>query len=146
MTSTWQTVRQKMGDEWAKLGRFLLIGGTSFAINAVTYAGITRLLWKGGNHTLANAISVTIASIFNFFAHRSYTFRSNGRKRDQLPRYLFVMVTAMGLQTFLFWLGHAIFKVHDFLVIFVVGACIPLYTYGLHRWFTFRSSPEVVVS
>lgn len=125
-------------EEWRKLVKFLIIGGLSFLLYAGIYAAISRWLWPAGNRTVENFLSICLASVFNFVAHRSWTFRSKGSHGKQIPRYLIVMATAMGLQTFLFWVGHAVLHYYDFIVIVVVGGLVPLYTYGMHRWFVFR--------
>ena len=130
--------------EWRKLVKFVIIGGLSFLLYAGIYAAISRWVWPTGNRSVENFLAICLASVFNFTAHRGWTFRSNGSRGKQIPRYLVVMFTAMGLQTFLFWFGHEVLHYYDFLVVFVVGAMVPLYTYGMHRWFVFRHETAAV--
>ena len=125
-------------EEWRKLVRFGLIGGLSFLLNAALYGFFSRFLWPSGSRQWENFLAGLLAAIFNFFAHRGYTFRSTGRMREEGVRYLVVMVSAMSLQNALFWFGHGVLKWYDAYVFVGVGAFIPLFTYALHRVYTFR--------
>ncbi len=125
-------------DEIERLARFVIIGGLSFLMSAGLYALFSRWLWVQGNRTAENFLSVSITAIFNYLAHRSWTFRSQGQHRDQMWRYIIVTVSATLLQSGLFWLGHVYFGWYDFIVILLVAAVIPLFTYAMHRVFTFR--------
>jgi putative flippase GtrA len=138
-----ERLRSLMSSEAGKLVRFVLIGGLSAFIYFLAYAFFSRFVWPEWNKTLLNFFAIALSAVFNFFAHRWYTFRSQGRKRKEIPRYLFVLVTSAIIQSLLFWLGHEFLHLHDLLVAFLVPAIIPLYTYAMHRLFTFRH-PTVV--
>ena len=127
-------------NEWKRMLLFVLIGGISFGIWTVVYYLLSRHLWVNGNHTLENFIGVCASAVFNFFAHQHWTFQVKNKHIHQLSRYLAVLVTSMILQSFLFWLGHEFFHFYDFAVVIVVTGLIALYTYTLHRGFTFRDA------
>lgn len=129
---------QRMQDEIERLIRFIIIGGLSFLMYFGLYALISRWLWITGNRSLQNFLAVCITSIFNYLAHRAWTFRSQGNHLDQMWRYLMVAVSATLLQSGLFWLGHVYLGWYDFIVVVVVAVLVPFYTYLLHRVFTFR--------
>ena len=126
--------------EWRRVLMFVLIGGISFGIWTCVYYLLSRHLWITGNHTFENFISVCISAVFNFFAHRHWTFQARNKHIGQLSRYLLVLITATALQSFLFWLGHEFFHWYDFAVVIVVTGLIALYTYTLHRFFTFHDA------
>lgn len=125
--------------EIKRLFRFGVVGALSFALFAGLYALLSRVLWTSGNRTLENFLATLVTAVFNFWAHRRITFEAHAHSSHrQLVRYLIVMFSAMALQSGLFWLGHAVFGLYDFLVIVAVAVLIPLYTYLLHKFFTFR--------
>ncbi len=133
--------------EASRLIRFGVIGGVSFALFALLYAALSRWLWTSGNRTLENFLATIIASTFNYLAHRTWTFKvgGEGRHLKHIGRYLFVVGTAMGIQLFFFWLGHEVFHFFDFAVAIALQGFIPIYTYLMHRFFTFRETRLAVL-
>jgi putative flippase GtrA len=127
-------------EEGERIARFVLIGGLSFAFNYIVYILLSRVLWPNGDRTLENFLAVVITSVLNYLAHRRWTFRSKGAHTTQITRYIFVAVSAILLQSCLFWIGYHLFHAPDLLVIFVVGIMIPFYTYLAHKLFTFRET------
>lgn len=125
-------------EEVERIFRFVFIGGLSFVFNAGLYALISRVLWPAGNRTLENFLATALTSILNYLAHRAWTFRSQGAHSKQVVRYTVVAISAIILQSFLFWVGYRLLHLHDFVVIFVVAMLIPFYTYLAHKLFTFR--------
>ncbi len=134
--------RAQIWSEFWRLVRFGIIGFSAFLINTGLYAFLSRFLWTSGNRTLENFIATVFASIFGFLAHRAWTFRAKGNHIQHAMRFLFVAVTAVLLQNFLFWFGLTVLHIYDFLVIFCVSALNPFYTYFMHRFFTFRESKK----
>lgn len=130
-------------DELERIFRFILIGGVSFLFNAGLYALISRVLWSAGNRTLQNFLATVLTCVLNYLAHRAWTFRSQGAHTTEAVRYTMVAVSAILLQSFLFWIGYRLLGLHDFIVIFVVAILIPFYTYLAHKLFTFRA-PRVL--
>lgn len=129
--------------EILRIVRFIFVGGASFLLSTGIYASLSRWLWVGGNHSVENVIAITITALFNYSAHRTWTFRSSGKHRDHLWRYLFVMISAMAIQAGLFWLGHDVLGVYDFALIIILAGVVPIYTYVMHRWFTFPTLTDV---
>ncbi len=129
--------------ELERIVRFIIIGGVSFLINYGLYVLISRIIWPAGNRTLENFIATCLTCILNYLAHRSWTFRSQGAHRAQATRYILVAVSAVLLQSLLFWIGYRLLSAPDLLVIFLVALIIPFYTYVAHKLFTFRSANVV---
>lgn len=126
---------------------FLLIGGLSFLLSTGLYLLFSRFLWPTSNgtlRTLENFFAIILASIFNFLAHRLWTFAAHQQTVKQLGRYTLVGSSAIALQTFLFWFGHQVLGMYDLFVIVVVTGMIAFYTFCLHRWFTFRKPKDVL--
>ncbi len=127
-------------EEYERIARFIIIGGLSFMFNYILYVAISRWLWKQGDRTLENFIATSFTCIVNYLAHRAWTFRSQGSHGTQAVRYVMVAVSAIALQSFLFWIGYHVLGGHDLVVIFVVAILIPFYTYLAHKLFTFRAA------
>lgn len=127
-------------EEFERIARFIIIGGLSFIFNYVLYIAISRWIWTKGDRTLENFITTSITCIANYLAHRAWTFRSEGSHGTQAVRYVIVAVSAIALQSFLFWIGYHVLGGHDLVVIFVVAILIPFYTYLAHKLFTFRAT------
>lgn len=127
-------------DEGERIVRFLFIGGVSFLFNYGVYYLISRIIWPTGDRTLENFLAVAITSVLNYLAHRQWTFRSQGRHRRQIVRYIAVALSAILVQSALFWVGYYLLQANDLVVIFVVAVIIPFYTYLAHKFFTFHES------
>ncbi|HEU0050821.1 MAG TPA: GtrA family protein [Patescibacteria group bacterium] len=132
--------KAKLLSEFWRLVRFGIIGFTAFLINTGLYALFSRVIWPAGNRTFENFAATVLASAFGFLAHRTWTFRAKGHHIQHAMRFVVVAVTAVLLQNILFWIGHAVLHVYDFLVIFLVSVLNPFYTYFMHRFYTFRST------
>jgi putative flippase GtrA len=127
-----------MRTEAGQIFRFIIIGGLSFLIYAAMYALLSRVVWTAGNRTVESFISTVVSALFNYVTHRSWTFRSRGSHGRQVWRYVLTVGSASLIQTGLFWLGHEIFHIYDFILIFTISALMPCYTYVMHKLFTFR--------
>ncbi len=131
-------VPQRFQAEAWRVIRFLVIGGSSVLLAAFLYYLLSRWIWVSGNRTFENFVSIVIASIFNFLAHRRWTFGVQERHIGQWTRYILVAVSALLIQSFLFWVGERLLHIYDFIVFFAVTALISCYTYFMHKVFTFR--------
>ncbi|BDU11169.1 sugar translocase [Aurantimicrobium sp. INA4] len=72
--------------------RFILVGIANTAIDFIVLLSLTAV---GLPLVVANFISTSVALTFSFFANRSFTFGSTGKKRSQAVRFL--LVTLVGL-------------------------------------------------
>lgn len=125
-------------DECLRIARFLLVGGSSFAVNALLYIFFSRLVFASAPAELSNVVSVVLSSLYNYTMHRAWTFQSRGSHRKQGFTYLLVALSAMAVQATLFWIGYRVLHVYDIITVVVVNLLIPLYTYPLHKHLTFR--------
>lgn len=129
--------------ELERITRFIIIGGVSFLVNYILYVLISRVMWPAGNRTFENFIATSLTCVLNYLAHRSWTFRSQGSHSAQAVRYVLVAISAIFLQSFLFWVGYQIVRANDLIVIFCVALIIPFYTYLAHKLFTFHGANVV---
>ncbi len=72
--------------------RFILVGIANTAIDFIVLLSLTA---GGLPLVLSNILSTSVALTFSFFANRTFTFGSTGKKRSQAVR--FILVTLVGL-------------------------------------------------
>lgn len=123
--------------------KFLIVGGISFLIYFFGYAILTRFVFPDAPLVLMSVVAVTISALFNFFAHRDWTYRAQEKRLSQPVKYVFVVLTNTALNTFLFWFGVSVLKWFDlYVAVFAAGLCA-IYTFFAHRFFTFRTKNVV---
>ena len=118
--------------------RFLIVGGLSTLINLGLYALFSRVIFPEGNKVLESTTAFLLSVLFNFAAHRAWTYRSRHIDVVQLIRYALVVGAASLLQTALFWLGHERLGLYDFAVIVVATGFTAVFTFFAHKFYTFR--------
>ena len=125
--------------------KFLIVGGVSFLIYSGAYLLFTRWLLPQANLTLMSVLSICISGLFNFAAHRGWTYRAtHASSRTQIGRYLVVVISSALLQTFLFWLSVERVGIPDVYVLVPIAGICAIFTYFTHRLFTFRKGRNPV--
>lgn len=127
--------------EGKMLLKFLIVGGTSFLVYLGAYTFQSRVMFPGASddaRVYMNMAATAFSVLFNYTAHRFWTYQAKHTNARQIAWYLFVAVSVTFLQSFLFWLGHVVLGIYDYLVILMVGVICALYTFLMHRYFTFR--------
>lgn len=125
--------------QWWQMIKFVVVGGLSFLISIGTYTLLTRVIAPGANLVLMNLMANIAAIIFNFFAHREWTYavRIQHRSHRQLVRYLIVVASATAAQSLLFWFGTHVIGIHDVISAVFAALICACYTFIVHRIFTF---------
>ncbi|MEL6567591.1 MAG: GtrA family protein [Pseudomonadota bacterium] len=84
--------RETLIDQFAKLGRFLMVG---LLAAIVDIGGMVVLIKLGLDPLLARAISLPAAMLAAYQMNRAYTFGASGRSRtEELLRYMSVTAVA----------------------------------------------------
>lgn len=123
------------------LVKFIIVGGVSFLIYSGAYLILTRWVFPSASQTLMNVLSLCVSGLFNFAAHRGWTYRAtHASSRTQIGRYLFVVISSAVLQAFLFWLSVERIGILDIYVLVPIAGICAFYTYFAHRLFTFRKA------
>jgi len=134
--------------EKTQIAMFLFVGGASFLMYIGTYALFSRILFPSVSLNVLNVAAVLVSVLFNFVAHRSWTYRAAGQGNDmkgQMVRYALVVGSSTLLNSFLFWLAHNTLGVYDLIAaVFAAGVCA-VYTYVAHRLFTFKKPGTPIV-
>lgn len=130
--------------EWKTVVKFVLVGGSSFLVYLGAYTLLSRGLFPQADEerrVLMNLAASGVSILYNYLAHRFWTYQAKEASIRQLAWYVFVAVSVTGLQTALFWFGHVFLGLFDYLVIVLVGIICACYTFLMHRFFTFRITP-----
>lgn len=140
LCKTFRTDRAGLLREFLQLIRFVVVGGLSFALYAGGYGLFTRILWPDVDRNWMNLFATSIAAVFNFFAHQRFTYQAGKTHRGHIGKYLFVLGTGTGLNALGFWMGHTRLGIDDRIVIVCMAMTVPIYTYIMHRQFTFKKT------
>lgn len=127
--------------EGKTLLKFVVVGGASFLVYIGAYTFQSRTLFPGASdeaRVFMNMAATCFSVLFNYTAHRFWTYQAKQTSVRQIAWYLFVATSVTFLQSFLFWTGHVLLGIYDYLVILMVGVICALYTFLMHRYFTFR--------
>jgi putative flippase GtrA len=125
--------------EFWRMFKYGIVGVISLGIHVGSYALLSRVFWVEGNRTFEFFIAVSFASVFNFTFHKLWTFDAKGFDSGMIARYLFVVISGTAINSGLFYLGHEVFGIYDFYVLFGTVVVVALYQYISHRQFTFHS-------
>ncbi len=136
--------RDKLVREFWQLFRFGIVGGLSFLCTASLYALFTRVLWPQADRTWMNLLANGICAIFNFLAHQRFTYKAGKIAHAHVGKYLIVLTLGICLNSVLFWIGHALLRLDDRVVFVVASLLVPLFTYVMHRQFTFKHKEDII--
>ncbi|HPN15460.1 MAG TPA: GtrA family protein [bacterium] len=128
--------------EIKKLIKFVIIGSTTFLIQAVLYFIFSRWLMADMNPTLLYALAVLYSLIFNYAGNRAWTFGGQETAKGSAFRYVRVALMASAMSAGLFWLGHEALRIFDLWVLAGVNLIIPIFTFIMHRIYTFHAEPH----
>lgn len=135
---TFSRLRALIRDEFPRFVRFGLVGVALLLATIGLYALISRVLWPDGPKTVEYALVVVITTWMNYEINGRFTFRFTQRSLRSMARFAAVAVTAVGLNSLVFWIGHDILRLLDFWVIVASTFIVAAFTFTSHRLFTFK--------
>jgi putative flippase GtrA len=123
--------------------RYSIIGGSAFILDI----GLLNLgLYFSLPLLIANGIAVTVAIIYSFLLHRSFTFarraRDNGylwRGRYQFISFVIVSLLALALNEFLMLLFVERYGMHASIAKTITSALLFIWKYSVNAALTFRA-------
>lgn len=127
--------------EWKTIFRFLMVGGSSFAVKAVSYALLSRLIWTSGSRNVENGIALVVATIYNYLLHRFWTFGHQRPASGVIKRYSIVLALGTAMDIGFFYILHSLWHIYDFLALAMTSLLIAFCTFNLHRFWTFHEKP-----
>lgn len=131
---TWESLWSEV---W-NLFKFGVVGVTSLLLYNLIFALLSRVISPDGNRTIQAVASALGSSVYNFLLHKNWTFGAKHFNAHMLFRYLVVMGIGVSLSGILFYLGHEVLGLYDFLVLNGSSFLIAGATYFLHRLYTFH--------
>jgi len=134
-------MNSKRKKEFYKLVRFVIVGGSTFIFQSILYYAFSRWLFLDLPHTASYMLAIGFAAVQNYVTHRAWTFGDQKAAQGSVYRFFIVLMSGLMLNIFLFWLFHDVFHWYDLLVVFLVGAITPFFTYLTHRLYTFHENP-----
>lgn len=124
------------------LFKYGVVGGSSLALHTGLYHVFSRFIWAQGPRTLEYVIALVTASIYNFTLHRIWTFSMNGYSHQMVVRYICVILTSMGMQSGIFYVGVSLMGIYDYYVFAVSVVFAATLQYFGHRFVTFNKRFE----
>lgn len=121
--------------EMASMGRFGIVGiGSCATYILVALAGE----WAGLDLQKANFFGVLASSVFSFLGHVFFSFRKGGIASAYLWRFLVLSLAVYGLTYLGTHVGIAVLGWPRKLIVLLVAAAIPAFTWTAGRFWVFR--------
>lgn len=133
--------RAKLAGEAKKLVRFLVVGVSTFLIQAILYYLFSRWLFVDLQRTVSYLLAMVYSVAFNYSLNRVWTFSAQPMAKGSAKRYVKVAGAASALSGVLFWLGHDILRLFDLYLVVFVNMIVPCFTFVMHRIYTFHDEP-----
>lgn len=116
--------------------RYLIVGFSTVGLDFALFWILLNIfgLW----YLAAQAINGVVIFAYNFLGHRHFTFqRSEGKKRDQLPRYLLLNAWNYIASLGILWLLVEVLKLDPILAKVINIGFIVLWNYQLLKRFVY---------
>lgn len=120
--------------------RYILVGIASAVIEFSLFSLLYQ--WAGWRLLAANCLALSVAIVFNFLLHRSWTFRQRRDAGRQLRRYLFMQLVAAGLNNGLVWLFVERFGLYAPLAKLLEIGVVFLWSFSFSRLVVFATTEK----
>lgn len=127
-----------MGNRFDRLklvSRFVLVGGAATALYALLALGLDRLIGTVANQATLSLSAYLLAAGFSYFAHRIFTFASEGDRRFEVPRFALLTISGATISFALPVLLQSWIELPMLVSVIAVCIVIPLINFVvLERW------------
>ena len=146
------SVRALLPPQYREFAKFLVVGGTSWVIDAGLFTVLTHTILDNKVIT-AKIISILISTIFSYVLNREWSFKTRGGRELHHEAMLFFVVNGLALALNLvpLWLSHYVFGLNmangharitqtiaDFVSANVIGTILGMaFRYWAYRRFVF---------
>lgn len=115
---------------------YLIIGASTTLFDILLYWFLLNILhiW----YLAAGATTGVAIPIYNFFAHRFFTFKSSGRKRSEFPRYVILVIVNYFIGLALLYTFVDLIHLNKLLAKIFVTAVFAFYNFFALKLFVFR--------
>ncbi|MCD4760394.1 GtrA family protein [bacterium] len=110
------------------------------AASAVIDFGVLYILtdWVGVYYLASATISFILAAILNYTLNRIWTFRSNGKRRKQLPIFFTIAILGLILNNNIMYLSVERFAFHYLWAKVFAAAIVTFWNFFGNKYLTFR--------
>ena len=123
-----------------QMAKFAVVGATSAIIDfGLLYVLTDFVNW---HYLLSATVSFIIAAIYNFILNRSWTFRSNGKKRKQIPIFFAIVGSGVLLNNFIMWFGVEQTGLWYIYAKVIAAAIVTIWNFMGNKYLTFRKIEE----
>ncbi len=115
---------------------YLIVGVSTTLLDIALYWFLIKVLalW----YLAAGAITGVVIPIYNFFSHRTFTFKSNGKKRTELPRYFILLIVNYFIGLVLLYLFVDLLHMSKMIGKISVTAVFAFYNFFALKLFVFK--------
>src|ERR1700691_4409977 len=123
--------------EIGRFGRFLVVGGTTTAVQYIVLVACVRALSLAP--VVASAIGFALSSVLNYYLNYRLTFRSSRAHVSALPRFLLIAGIGLIANSVAMWLLTKSAHLGYLLSQVLTTALVLIWNYTANRKWTFSS-------
>ena len=116
--------------------KYASVGAIGTAGQYVTLIGMVSIF--GTHAVLASTLGYIFGAFINYYLNFHYTFKSNKRHNDALPKFLIIAIIGLGINSGLMSLFIAHFKIHYFIAQILATGFVLLWTFGANRMWKYK--------
>ena len=118
-----------------KFARFAGVGAVATAIQYAILVALVQGL--GAEPTPASTLGFAVSVVFNYFANRRWTFRSERAHASAAPRFFLVQGVGLGLNGLLVYLGAEVLGVNYLLAQVAATGVVLVWNFFSHLLWSF---------
>lgn len=117
---------------------FIIVGGINTAISVSTFV-ILVFLYRGEiSNSILGLISVIPSVIVGYLLQRYKVWKSKERVRKEAPKYVFVTLMQVFLNTFLLWFFTDFLRFDPLIIQGIVTFTLIFASFLIHKYWTFK--------
>ena len=117
--------------------RFLMVGGTTTLIHYLILFILVRM--AGVNEVTASTVGFVSSAVLNYWFNRSFTFQSNRRHTQALPRFILVALIGMLINAFVVWVAVLVLAFNLILGQLLATGCAMVWSFIANKLWAFSN-------
>lgn len=118
------------------MSKYAVVGGIATIIDFSILYFLTDFV--GFHYLLSATISFVFAALVNYNVNRRWTFRSNGKKRRQIPIFFIIATMGVIINNNILYIGVEFFALHYLLVKVFATGIVMVWNFLGNKYLTFR--------
>jgi len=115
--------------------KFGVTGVGSTLIHALI--ALTLISGFGTNTQVGNGSAFIVATLFSYTINTLWSFSNRINRRNAL-RFVIASLIGLALTVLISWVADSVFRVHYLIGIAMVIIIVPIYTFIIHSYWTYR--------